>query len=64
MDPTYEYLWAAGYNLPPNDRFWQGGEPVGAALSTDLKLGVFEPAEVAPRRGKKAAKAKRSRAKP
>ena len=38
MDATYEYLWAAGYDLPPEPK------PMPA-----------------PRRGKKAAKAKRAK---
>jgi hypothetical protein len=48
MDPTYEYLWAAGYDLPP--------ETVSKPVS--------KPAEPPKRRGKKVARAKRARAKP
>jgi len=40
MDAAYEYLWAAGYDLPP--------EPKSLPVP-------------APRRGKKAAKAKRAK---
>jgi hypothetical protein len=44
MDPTVEYLWAAGYDLPP--------EPSPEIVAKpDL-----------PRRGKKAARAKRQKA--
>lgn len=60
MDLTYEYLWAAGYDLPPEDRVYQGGKPILKALDSDLKFGEFSPA--APRRGKKAARAKRQKA--
>ncbi len=45
MDLAYEYLWAAGYDLPPETK------------------PVIKPAEPPKRRGKKAAKAKRARAK-
>lgn len=45
MDATVEYLWAAGYDLPPE----------GKSI-------VAKPAEPAPRRGKKAARAKREKA--
>lgn len=46
MDPTIEYLWAAGYDLPPN---------------TPSKPAETPAADI-PRRGKKAAKAKRQKA--
>ncbi len=61
MDLTYEYLWAAGYDLPPEDRAYQGGKPLVGALSSDLKFGVFVPAPPISRRGKKAARAKRQK---
>jgi hypothetical protein len=55
MDQTYEYLWAAGYDLPPE---------TPKVLSTEVAEGLVAY-EVAPpppkRRGKKAARAKRER---
>lgn len=48
MDPTYEYLWAAGYDLPPDT----------------IPKPVIKPLPLPHRRGKKAARAKRQRAKP
>lgn len=46
MDLTYEYLWAAGYDLPPDTK----SKP------------AEKPAAELPRRGKKAARAKRQKA--
>lgn len=46
MDPTIEYLWAAGYDLPPDTL---------SKPASKLAVGL-------PRRGKKAAKAKRQKA--
>lgn len=48
MDPTLEYLWAVGYDLPP-------AHPQPVPQATAL---------APPRRGKKAAAAKRRKAKP
>lgn len=48
MDPTLEYLWAVGYDLPP-------AKPQPVPQSATV---------AAPRRGKKAAAAKRRKAKP
>jgi hypothetical protein len=45
MDITYEYLWAAGYDLPPET----------------LVKPASKPAEPQKRRGKKAARDKRAR---
>jgi hypothetical protein len=47
MDPAYFHLWAAGYTLPPET----------------LPKPADKPATPAPRRGKKAARAKRERVK-
>jgi hypothetical protein len=55
MDLTYEYLWAAGYDLPPDTLIIK---PRDAGKTT--AVGVLAVV----RRGKKAAKAKRARAKP
>lgn len=46
MDLTIEYLWAAGYDLPPET----------------LPKPAIKPAPVPARRGKKAARAKRQKA--
>lgn len=46
MDLTYQYLWAAGYDLPPET----------------LPKPAVKPAEPIHRRGKKAARAKRQKA--
>lgn len=46
MDLTYEYLWAAGYDLPPKS----------------LPQPAVKPVPAPPRRGKKAARAKRQKA--
>jgi hypothetical protein len=45
MDLTYEYLWAAGYDLPPET----------------LPKPADKPATPIARRGKKAARAKRQK---
>lgn len=47
MDLTITHLWAAGYDLPPET----------------LPKPAVKPAEPVQRRGKKAARAKRARAK-
>jgi hypothetical protein len=62
MDPTYEYLWAAGYDLPPDDSYAKGGQPLAGALDSKLQFGTFTAA-TPPRRGKKAARAKRQKGK-
>jgi len=62
MDLTYEYLWSAGYLLPTDT-------PLKGGIITTVKEDgswAVHPNVVAvevPRRGKKAARAKRGRAK-
>jgi hypothetical protein len=55
MDPTFEYLWAAGYDLPPDTITTV--KPASVGMTTAAPVLIV-------RRGKKAAKAKRARAKP
>lgn len=53
MEVAYEHLWAAGYDLPPDATILK---PRDGGKTTAL------PMVVAPRRGKKVAKAKRQKA--
>lgn len=56
MDLAYEHLWAAGYDLPPETSKVLSGMPFGPWRPA----GPLLPVEAkSPRRGKKAAKAKR-----
>lgn len=59
MNAAYLHLWAAGYDLPP-EPYFKGGEPRLEAVTEGF--GTFEPA-LPPRRGKAAAKAKRTQRK-
>lgn len=54
MDQVIEYLWAAGYDLPPETVILKGRD-VGKTTQSIALL-------PAPRRGKKAARAKRQKA--
>ncbi len=55
MDATLEYLWAAGYDLPP--------ETFGAVkIHASTVLTAIDCGKVPKRRGKKAAQAKRQKA--
>ncbi len=53
MDPTIEYLWAAGYDLPPETIILKGRD-AGKTTQSIVLLPT-------PRRGKKAARAKRQK---
>lgn len=59
MDAAYEYLWAAGYDLPPETQ--RGIVSVQQGDGTWTAYAATTVPDPKPRRGKKAAKAKRAK---